>query len=121
MKTPRTTAPGQIIKIMFLFFVSAIVFSSCASYDKVPYFQDLSRSQITNEAITNMSLPTIQPQDRIAISVTSLNQDAANVFTNNIQNAGSNADSQIFGYLVTQQGEVTLPLLGVTKVSGLTT
>ncbi len=120
MKTQPTTYQKVTIKLL-MFFVAAVLFSSCASYEKVPYWQDLSRSHVTSEDITNLSLPTIQPFDQISISVTSLNQDAANVFTNNIQVAGTLSNSPSFGYIVDQNGEVALPLIGSTKVAGLTT
>lgn len=105
-----------------MMFLGAIaLLSSCASYDKIPYFQDLSRAQITSEDITNFSLHTVQPLDRIQISVTSLNQDAANVFNNNVPNAGTNSSEPTYGYVVDQNGEVLLPLVGKIKVAGMTT
>ena len=108
------------LKFFVLLLSATAIFSSCASYKKIPYFQDLDRSQIVTEDINNMSSLVIQPEDQISISVTSLNQDAANVFTNNIQNSGTNAENPVYGYVVNSNGEVTLPLLGVVKVGGLT-
>jgi polysaccharide export outer membrane protein len=110
----------QSLKFFILLLSATAIFSSCASYKKIPYFQDLDRSQIITEDINNMSSLVIQPEDQISISVTSLNQDAANVFTNNIQNSGTNAENPVYGYVVNSNGEVTLPLLGVVKVAGLT-
>jgi polysaccharide export outer membrane protein len=110
----------QSLKFFILLISVTAIFSSCASYKKIPYFQDLDRSQVTTEDINNMSSLVIQPEDQISISVTSLNQDAANVFTNNIQNSGTNAENPVYGYVVNSNGEVTLPLLGVVKVAGLT-
>jgi len=107
-------------KTMFFLLGTLFFLTSCASYEKVPYFQDLSKSKITTEEINNLTFPVIQTNDQISISVTSLNQDAANVFSNNIQNASTNAASPVYGYVVNQKGEVTLPLLGTVKVSGLT-
>lgn len=115
----KTTYLTEAIKFFMLLSIVSVIFSSCASYKKIPYFQDLDRSQVTTEEITNMSSLTIQPEDQLSISVTSLNQDAANVFTNNIQNSGTNAENPVYGYVVNANGEVTLPLLGVVKVGGL--
>lgn len=116
------TKPKTKAGSLFLFFIAAIsLLSSCASYDKIPYFQDLSRSKITNEDITNASLQTIQPDDRIAINVTSVNPEAAAVFNNNTQNAGTTTTSPVYGYMVDKKGQVNLPLVGLVKVSGLTT
>ncbi|WP_345950886.1 MULTISPECIES: polysaccharide biosynthesis/export family protein [unclassified Mucilaginibacter] len=119
MKTNVTIKSSNFFQLLVA--VAVLFLSSCASYQKVPYFQDLSRSQITSTEINNLSFPTIQAKDQISISVTSLNQDAANVFSNNVQNAGTTTESPVYGYVVDQNGEVKLPLVGVTKVSGMTT
>jgi len=119
MNSKTSTKPTTIIKFFVILSAITAIFSSCGSYKKIPYFQDLDRSQVTSEAITNMSPLIIQPEDQLSISVTSLNQDAANVFTNNITNAGTNAENPVYGYVVNANGEVTLPLLGVVKVGGL--
>ncbi|MCJ8211016.1 polysaccharide export protein [Mucilaginibacter sp. RS28] len=120
MKT-TATALMKYGKILLTLLVFSIVISGCASYDKIPYFQDLSRANISSEDINNFSLHTIQPLDRVAISVTSLNQDAANVFNNNVPNAGTTSSEPTYGYTVDQNGEVMLPLVGKIKVSGQTT
>jgi polysaccharide biosynthesis/export protein len=119
MKRNSTLCLTNVLRV----FVTTLILSmlaSCASYDKVPYWQDLDRSKVTSETITNLDMITIQPQDQISISVTSTNQEAANVFSNSIQNAGTNAASPVYGYVVDPNGEVLLPLVGTVKVSGLT-
>jgi polysaccharide export outer membrane protein len=95
--------------------------TSCSSYEKIPYFQDLSRSQITSEDLDNYTIPTIQPTDQLAINVSSLNPDAAAVFNNNTQSSGTNTSNPAYGYTVDPNGEINLPLVGVIKVTGLTT
>lgn len=107
-------------KKALLFLSVLFLMASCSTYKKVPYFQDLSRSQIITEDINNLSAVTIQPEDQLSISVTSLNQDAANVFTNNLQSAGTNSSSPVYGYVVNKNGEINLPLVGTMKVTGLT-
>lgn len=92
-----------------------ISFSSCRSYQEIPYFQDLKRNGISEEAITNYSSLTIQPNDILGVNVISMNAEASQVFNFNSDN---NPD---VGYIVTQSGEVKLPLLGMVKVAGLTT
>ncbi len=119
MKSRTSTRTAKLFKNLVVVMGITAALSSCTSYKKIPYFQDLDRSKVTSEAITNMSSLTIQPDDQLSISVTSLNQDAANVFTNNIINAGTDALNPVYGYTVNANGEVTLPLLGVVKVSGL--
>jgi polysaccharide biosynthesis/export protein len=121
--TMKTIVTTKMARVYYGVIAAALfVLSSCASYQKVPYFQDVSRSQITSTDINNLSYPTLQANDQVAISVTSLNQDAANVFNNNIQNAGTTPqNNSVYGYTVDQNGEVNLPLLGKTKISGMTT
>jgi polysaccharide export outer membrane protein len=98
-----------------------LIQSSCNSYKKIPYFEDLSRTQITKEDLNNYSSFTIQPHDQIAISVGSTNPEAAAVFSNNQQNAGTTPANANYGYVVDEKGQVKLPLLGLVKVAGLTT
>lgn len=94
--------------------------SSCTSYKKIPYFQDLDRSKVTNETIDNYSSLTIQPLDQLSLSVQSLNPEASSVFNNNLQNAGTSTTNANYGYTVDKNGEVKLPLVGTMKVAGLT-
>lgn len=92
-----------------LFALAAMVIcTSCNSYKNVPYFQDLNRSDKIGESIDNFSPVTIQPQDILGISVTSLNPEAWK-------------DDNKGGYLVDLDGNIQLPLVGAIKVSGLTT
>ena len=103
-----------------LIFAFLLSFTSCTSFKDIPYFQDLSRTQ-TSESINNYSLPTIQPEDRISINVNSLNPEASAVFNNNAQSIAITSNDATYGYSVDQKGEIRLPLIGVMKVSGLTT
>ncbi len=120
MNFKLTTRPDNVIKLLLSVTIIAIL-SSCNSYQKIPYFQDLSRSQITTEDLNNYSSLIIQPEDQLSINIGSLNPEASAVFNNNMQNAGTNTNSPTYGYLVDQQGDVKLPLVGTMKVSGLTT
>lgn len=94
--------------------------SSCTSYKKIPYFQDLDRSKVISENIDNNSSFTIQSLDQLSLSVHSLNTEASAVFNNNIQNAGTTPTNANYGYTVDRNGEVQLPLVGTMKVAGLT-
>lgn len=108
------------VSLLSAFFIAVCLFSSCASYKNIPYFEDLNKSQVNSEDITNANALTIQPADRIALDVTSVNPEAAAVFNNHVPNAGTDQTSPVYGYLVDQKGNVSLPLLGTVKVSGLT-
>ena len=109
--------------------IATIFISSCTPYKNVPYFQDLKKNKISIEKIDNFSPLTIQPGDILAIHVTSLNHDADAPFNYNLQllppNVPSNVDkadqNAVVGYLVDQQGNISLPLIGPVKVAGLST
>ncbi len=106
--------------IQLLIGVALISLSSCVSYKNIPYFQDLDKSKTLTEDITNYTPHIIQPKDELLIHVTSLNQEASD-FNTSVQTSGANPYIPVFDYLVDQNGDVTLPFIGILKVSGLTT
>lgn len=89
--------------------------SSCRSYQEIPYFQDLNRKSVTEEQINNYSALKIQPNDIIGVNVLSLNADASAAFNYNPENNPNT------GYVVNENGEIKMPMVGVVKVAGLTT
>lgn len=101
-------------------------FCSCSSYRKIPYFQDLNKTTVSEEPLDNYTPPLIQPQDILGVNVSSLNPEASVVFNYNLNRVnGNNYDvspgNPVVGYLVDAQGEIHLPLVGAMKVAGLTT
>ena len=96
---------SPIILIMVL-----IISSSCNSYKNIPYFQDLKRSSNLNDNIDNFSPLTIQTEDILGISVSSLNPEA-----------WKDESNKETGYLVDLDGNIQLPLVGSIKVAGFTT
>lgn len=121
MNSKFTPKPFGFKNSWFAIITLMVIFSSCASYKKVPYFQDVDQSKISAEDITNYSSFKIQPGDQLSISVGSLNTEAAGVFNNNVQNASTNPSNANYGYIVTHEGDVRLPLVGSVKAAGLTT
>jgi polysaccharide export outer membrane protein len=96
----------------------------------VPYFQDLARDSIVKQRINNFAPLTMQPGDLLGISVTSLNHDADLMFNYNLTNynlltgPGSSIDREAasaVGYLIDQDGNIKLPIIGLVKVAGYTT
>jgi polysaccharide export outer membrane protein len=101
------------------FFLSALLVS-CNSYKRTAYFQDVNRNAVTNETVTNYKAFTIQPEDLLGINITSRNPEASAVF--NFASNPINVEAENFGgYLVDQEGEVQLPIIGSIKAHGLTT
>ncbi|RKD15068.1 sugar transporter [Pelobium manganitolerans] len=111
---------------IFIFSLLIVVISSCGSYKDIPYYQDLKSSKPVEEPITNYAPLTIQPGDILGINVNSRNPESSAIFNYNLNRINGNnfdnsSDNPVTGYLVNDKGEIDLPLLGVLKVTGLTT
>lgn len=88
-----------------------LIFSACSNkYQKIPYFQNVNRSAETRKQIENFTALTIQKSDILSVNVSSLNPKAY-----------SDSSARDLGYLVDQDGQIQLPLIGNVKVEGLTT
>ncbi|MDB5121017.1 MAG: sugar transporter [Sphingobacteriales bacterium] len=103
--------------------------SSCVSKKDVVYFQPNSLGEDLQkiDMITNY-VPKLQNGDILSIMVSSLSPEASAMFNPYLAaQLGSAMPSQtnnltpVFGYLIDEEGFITLPLVGKLKVSGLTT
>ena len=103
-----------------------LLLGSCSSKKKsLTYFEDL---QITSGSfpITNYA-PIIQPDDELLITVTSTVPAATAAYNLLLTNPATNLDiglttsPQQPTYLVSQTGDITMPLIGKIHVAGLTT
>lgn len=110
-------------KILITTFVSALILSSCGSYKKIPYYQDLDRTGLTNAEVRNYVPLTIQRADILGINVTSKSPESSVLFNYRVNGVSSDnaPENPITGFLVDENGEVHLPLVGNMKVLGLTT
>jgi polysaccharide export outer membrane protein len=102
------------------YFLLSILLISCGSYKKTTYFQDINRSVVTKELVTNYKAPTIQKEDILSISISSRNPESSAVF-NFASDPASEGTGEHGGNLVDQQGEIQLPVIGNIKAYGLTT
>jgi len=109
------------MKVNFLLYLSVFfLMSSCASKKKMIYLQSIEGSS-TSEIVRYE--PKIQLDDLIYINVSSESIEAAAPFNlrgNAEQVAGGGTAIQYSSYLVDNQGEITLPIIGSVKVAGLT-
>lgn len=85
-----------------------LLLTSCADTKKVIYFNMPADTTLTY--VTKSFEPTIQPNDILNISITSVNPDAATIFNT----AGTS------GYLVGPEGYIEFPVLGKVKAVGIT-
>ncbi|WP_031529036.1 polysaccharide biosynthesis/export family protein [Dyadobacter crusticola] len=102
--------------------------SSCVSPKTIVYFQG-DTTRISSTKISQSYVPTIASNDMLSINIGSLNTEAnaifnaANEFTSTSVSygSGSNTARQPFGYLVDNDGNIELPLIGKIHVVGLQT
>lgn len=112
----------------FIILLSCLyLFSSCRSVKQLTLFQKVSVNESDTITIPAVTYTTIQPGDILNINVTSLSS-AASVFFNpypssskpNASAVGTINAEESPGYLVDENGNIELPLIGSLKLSGLT-
>jgi polysaccharide export outer membrane protein len=116
----------MIKKLSPFYILITVVLTSCGSYKTIPYFQDLNHDINTSETITNYRPLTIQPSDILAVNVSSRNPESAAIFNYNLNRVNGNSfdtshENPLTGYRVAADTTISLPLLGIIKVSKLTT
>jgi polysaccharide export outer membrane protein len=97
-----------------------LMLHSCTTKKNTLYLQDLDKYSNSN---LNYTTTKIQPNDILKITVSDLNPLVAAPF--NINTGSSYAESSVemmklSGYLVTPQGNITMPILNEINVGGLT-
>jgi len=110
--------------IAYTIFTAIPVFMmvSCISTKNIGYFNNARETEYGSIA---GSETTIQANDILSISISSLNPEASAVFnsTNNHSNNSSSSNgniAQASGYLVNAEGLIQLPILGNVHAAGLT-
>ena len=104
--------------------VAIFMFTSCQSYKKVPYLQDV---EVVEQTIQQGNLydAKIMPKDLLTIVVSCTNPELAvpfNLMVASVANSNTQVTSQqaLQAYLVDNEGKINFPVLGELKVSGLT-
>lgn len=96
-----------------------LILQSCTTKKEMLYLQDLDKY---SNSTLNYAATKIQPNDILKIEISDLNPLVSAPF--NIPGGAANMQSaemmQLSGYLVTPQGNVTLPILNEIKVGSLT-
>ncbi len=99
-------------KKILMLILGVLLTSSCTSKKDVIYFSDIN---LNEHDTTVFAEGKIQANDILSIIVFSSSPDLAAIY-NTIQPTNTKFD----GYLVTQEGTITLPILGKIKVHDLT-
>ena len=103
----------------FIFIIIIFFISSCSSKRDVLYLQDIETFKSNNSKYTDHIIST---DDILKIHIYTLNPEAAIQFNkiNNSVVANTMEQIKVSGYLVNNQGEISFPIIGNLKISGLT-
>jgi polysaccharide export outer membrane protein len=95
----------------------ALLFTACTSTKKLIYFQG-AILPANNDSVYKMR---IYPHDILSINVFTINAEAYPYFsTNTSQGLTDNRSAYEKGFIVDDSGQVKLPLIGNSKIGGLT-
>lgn len=118
------------MRLWLLFFGGLILLGSCVSNKKVTLLQknDVNVSDLPKDSIVRTyALDTfnykIQPNDIIYVRFQSLTPQEFDFFSPQVQQGNVNIQqggALFFGELVDENGEIPIPVIGKTKVAGLT-
>jgi polysaccharide biosynthesis/export protein len=118
-------------KVLLLYILLVIIFlSSCRSASELTMFQDLKGNASLFGFPSDAPEYLIKPFDNLYLSILTLDPQVNQLFnpstvggtglgTGTQQMYGDRASQYINGYMVTEEGFVTLPILGQIKVAGL--
>jgi polysaccharide biosynthesis/export protein len=105
-----------VYPLVIWFLILPILFS-CVNTRKAIYF-DIDKDSVTQIQFQNVN-PLIQKNDLLSITVSSLSQEASQVY--NVSNVVSGGNSNVLGgYLVNDEGNIQFPVIGKIKAIGLT-
>lgn len=107
--------------VLFLMLLASVCFSSCVTTRNTDYFQPLARDTTLTNFVTNNFENKIQAGDILGITATSLSAVEDAIFNQGgveIGSTGSGAGAS--GFLVRENGKVSLHRLGEVQAEGLT-
>jgi polysaccharide biosynthesis/export protein len=114
------------LKLNLQILSALLVLSTACSERNLVYFSDLQGTSGNETPIRNYAQPTIQPDDILSITVSSLNPESNVLFNNVILPTNSNTSGVIAatkgteGYQVDKSGFINFPVIGKVLLAGLT-
>lgn len=100
--------------------VCLVTFSACSAKRNLVYFSDMSNRSNENTAILNDIEPKIQESDLLNITVNTQSPESNVLFAFNSSALKGSYMYEKEGYRVNKNGEINFPVIGTTKVKGLT-
>lgn len=111
MEMKRILRTGIVLALVAL---SAV---SCVTNRKIAYLQDMKHA--TQIELENRFEAVISPYDELDVIVSSFDQELARPFNLRTSSSGTFSGSGL-GYLVDQNGDIELPVLGTIRAAGMT-
>ena len=131
LSDPNETKPMKTLRIRFrtaLLAVAVLLISSCATPDKIAYFQDLEPGEQELILMTSEGIK-VRPADKISILVNSRDAQLTDLFnlpivsrqlgTTSTNMYRSTQNQGLSGYTVDPEGMIDFPVLGRIKVAGM--
>ncbi|MFC0875459.1 polysaccharide biosynthesis/export family protein [Saccharicrinis sp. FJH2] len=119
----------RTIKFIFLALLLVLV-CSCRNVKNITYFQDISDNQLIASSISHTPTYKLRGNDNLYVSIKTVDPEVNQLFspagqvggymTGTQQMYGDQVSQYINGYQVDSLGNITLPILGKIKISGLT-
>lgn len=117
-----------MIKRLFVITIFGILFFSCASREKIAYYQDIKN--LSSSEITNYN-PTLKEDDLLLILVSSPIPETAKDFNlttyaltgsrgDDFNTDNSQGQPRYQTYLIDNKGNIQFPVIGTIKLGGLT-
>lgn len=96
-------------------FIIIINFLSCTTKKEILYFQNSSKSTFDSKILDQK----IEPNDIISVKINSTNIEVSNIYNFDLIDGAAQQISaiQLKNYLVNNEGNITLPVLGIIKVT----
>jgi UDP-N-acetylmuramyl pentapeptide phosphotransferase/UDP-N-acetylglucosamine-1-phosphate transferase/protein involved in polysaccharide export with SLBB domain len=121
MINPKKMTPSKNNKkIMAVCFLLPLVFS-CTTKKEILYFQNSDKAKFENSAAMD---PKIESNDILSIKINSIDIESSKIYNLELIEGGAVAPAleimKLKGYLVNTEGTITLPVLGVLKVTDKT-
>ncbi|MET1054822.1 MAG: polysaccharide biosynthesis/export family protein [Pedobacter sp.] len=115
-----------------LAFSFIVLISSCGTPQNVIYFSDLDSTKVNSIPVAKFKEPLIQTDDILSINIQTLDIDAPpglNQSTSSTSSSSSSTEDKsssqqgavATGFLVDEDGNVEIPMIGPLKLAGLTT
>lgn len=100
----------------FVLFIAVTIITSCASREKIVYFQG---DQTSFEKAVDYA-PVLQPDDQLVITVSAIELESTSPFNQTNQYTQSTREDRRQTYLIDENGEINYPVLGKLKLAGMT-